>query len=272
MGINTLIRNQLQDFRESDVLHAADRIRELHKTAQSQKFINRFVFPMPTWAWYRIQQLLSAHQELHSLKDGIAISPVLCVFAGILYGLMWFQLLPFVLSLLVALLNPELANRLFQSYFTGQTLFRATVLIAMEVGVAAWALSAFKLTETFDTQYESLQQTYKQKWADGVVQTKTSQELMAMRPELVKSFTNKAMTLLLASEEFDYNQQEKIMNILMQALQNPESSTLPEQNSQFIEQSHQAIERSLPTPEPQDSLKAIPTYGENPFSDTNNDP
>ena len=115
MGINTLIQNKLQDFGESDVLDAADRIKVLYEATEKQRFLNRFLLPTACWAYYRIEQLVEQYPQLKMLRKGILLSPLLCVFSGVVYCLMWIHLMPLVVALLVFIFNPSAADTLLQS-------------------------------------------------------------------------------------------------------------------------------------------------------------
>lgn len=269
MGINTLIQNKLQDFGEADVLDAADRIKVLYEAAEKQKFINRFLLPTPCWAYYRIHQLVTQYPQLKSLKPGMLMSPVLCVFSGVVYCLMWIHLLPLVWALLVFIFNPSAADSLFQSQFNEHT-FRSMILVGAQVGISAWALSTFRLTETFETKYSSLKRTYNQKWDDAVVQIKVSQELTAMKPEIIKNFIDKANLLLLASDDFSQQQQDKILNLISQAMQDLDTLSVPIAPSEFPNLSD-STEANTALPEGVDDFRASleQNYGENPFLDDN---
>lgn len=272
MGINTLIQNKLQDFGESNVLDAADRIKVLYEAAEKQKVVNRFLLPTACWAYYRIHQLVGAYPQLETLRTGMLMSPLLCVFSGVVYCLMWIHLLPLVIALLAFIFNPSAADSLVQSQLNEHT-FRSIVLVCAEVGISAWALSTFRLTETFETKYSSLKRTYDQKWDDAVVQIKVSQELTAMKPEIIKNFIDKANLLLLASDEFSQQQQDKILNLISQAMQDLDTLSVPIAPSELPNLSDSTSSKRANPALPEDvkdfraSLEQ--NYGENPFSDDN---
>lgn len=272
MGINTLITNKLQDFGQASVLDAADRVKLLYETTEKQKFVNRFLLPTPCWAYYRIHQLIQQYPQLEQLKPGMIMSPVLCVFSGVVYCFMWIHLLPLVVALLIFIFNTSAAERLLQSQFNEHT-FRSIVLVLAEVGLATWALSTFHLTETFETKYDSLQRTFSQKWDDALVKIKVSQELTAMKPELIKNFIDKANLLLLASDDFSQQQQDKILNLITQAMADLDTlsipiapTELPNLHSSSPPELPDTLENDSSSDSSQDVSKR--TYGEDPFSDS----
>ena len=273
MGLDTLITKQLKDFSEAKILHAADRIKELHKTAGQQRFVNRFLIPMPFWAFFRKYQLVKAYPQLQSLEEGIIINPFLSIASGALYCFMWLHLVPLVLALIAFFFSPSSFERIFQSQMNEHTL-KSIILVALEMSVSGWAISSFRLTETFETQYQSLKATYDKKWEDAVVQVKVTQEIAAMKPELIKSFINKANTLFLASDEFSDAQQSKILNLISRAMD--DLNVLSETGG--VSPIAPSLISPLQTPLPpnventpnklEDSLrpKLERTYGKDPFS------
>ncbi|MBE9176883.1 hypothetical protein IQ225_18915 [Synechocystis salina LEGE 06155] len=244
--MNSYHDQQLEDFNRASMPKLLDEVEHIISASRDLGFINTFFLPIPAWLAIRIQCLFSQNPSLAQFRDSIYFNKFLVACSGITWGVMLWHLLPFLLGFGTFFLDPGKIVSVLSDQFNYHSI-RALFIVVVNIFMARWALSSLKLTETFWAQKEAMQKAFTVKLQDAEVQLKVAQDLMQIKPELMRIL----IMQLTASGEFTQSQSQKILGWVFQAL-----------DQLHIDPSSDLPLMSLD----KDSAKACEkSYGENPF-------
>lgn len=172
-----------------------------------------FLLPGAVYICLRIKRIIGSQKNISSFSNTVQQEPILIFFATIVYGAMWWHLLPIAVNCWNLFYQHYSMQEFFVSIAQRNTL-QASFLFILNFFLAQLALSSFELTDTFKDRYQFLKLLAKAKYENPIIQTEAVNNLIRGKTEMMQNLINQTFTAMIASGELEPETARKVIEIV----------------------------------------------------------